>query len=51
MEAESRELLSAVEEKEKQLSTLRRENRKTMVVSVALLLILFIPYYLYTTSG
>lgn len=48
---ESRELGMAVEDHKRQLSALRKENRKTMMVSVAIMFLLGLAYYAYTSSS
>lgn len=51
LEVESRELGMAVEDHKRQLSALRKENRKTMMVSVAIMFLLGLAYYAYTSSS
>lgn len=51
LEVESRELGVAVEDHKRQLSALRKENRKTMMVSVAIMFLLGLAYYAYTSSS
>lgn len=47
LEREVKEVGQAVETAEKQLASLRRENRKTMFVSVFIFVLLVICYYLF----
>lgn len=48
LEQEVREVREEMEMTEKQLLSLRRENRKTMLVSVFIFVLLIILYYLLT---
>jgi len=48
---ESRELGVALEDHKRQLSALRKENRKTTVVSVAIMILLGLVYYAFTSSS
>ena len=48
LEQEVREVREEVEVAEKQLVSLRRENRKTMLVSVFIFALLIAVYYLFT---
>ena len=49
LEQEVREVREEMEMAEKQLLSLRRENRKTMLMSVFIFVLLIMLYYLLTT--
>ena len=50
LEQEVREVREEMEMAEKELLFLRRENRKTMLMSVFIFVLLIMLYYLLTTS-